>query len=149
MRNLVASMALMAALVFVSTPAKAGEPNLRALGLGSMTPMTHAEAFAVRGQTRRVSTVSVSGSTYDAKAAGIIVFGSIGGKGGGHGGGEGYNGKGGGPNSGGIQFIGGIGTLSSAQAGYSATGTSNASGWALSQATYLHGSYATSQASAN
>ena len=107
----------------------AGEPNLGALGLGSMTKMSHTQSKAVRGQTRPSTTVSVDGRTFDAKIGGIIIIG-------------------GGPIGGG-GFIGGaagVGSLSTATSGYSATGRTSASGWSASQARLVGGSFAASSA---
>jgi hypothetical protein len=129
MKKCFVTAALIASLVFSAQSASAGEPNLGSLGLSSMTKMNHVQSMAIRGQTRRsTNTVTVTGQTFDAKVGGIIIIG-------------------GGPIGGG--FIGGaagVGSLSTATSGYSATGTSSASGWASSQARLVGGSFATSSA---
>lgn len=50
MRNLVVAVALCFALVVSTQSAQAAEPNLKALGLGSMKTMTQPQAKQVRGQ---------------------------------------------------------------------------------------------------
>ena len=129
MKRLIVTLALAAAVCLSSQTASAGEPNLGALGLGSMKSMSHAQAKTVRGQTRRaLTTVSVFGSSFDAKAGGIVIVG-------------------GGPVGGGfIGGIGGVGSLSTATSGYSATGTTAAGGWSFSRATLANGSFSTSRA---
>ncbi|MFK7738442.1 MAG: hypothetical protein AB8B50_20625 [Pirellulaceae bacterium] len=110
---------------------QAGEPNLAAMGLGSMQTMTHTQAKAVRGQTRRVvplTTVTVFGSTFDSRSAGIGVIGG------------GFIGNG---------FIGGGAfglTQSQATSGFQATGVSSATGWSVSQASLFNGSFASASA---
>jgi len=125
-------VALVSGILASAQNASAGEPNLNSLGLSSMTQISHAQAKMVRGQTRRAtSTVTVTGSTFDARAGGIIVLG-------------------GGPIGGG-GFIGGaagVGSLSTARSGYSATGTTSATGWSASRATLTGGSFTTSTATA-
>jgi len=126
-------IALVSVILTSAQSASAGEPNLNSLGLSSMTKISHAQAKTVRGQTRRAtSTVTVTGSTFDARAGGIIVLG-------------------GGPIGGGGGFIGGaagVGSLSTARSGYSATGTTSATGWSASRATLTGGSFTTSTATA-
>ena len=124
-------IALVSVILTSAQSASAGEPNLNSLGLSSMTKISHAQAKTVRGQTRRAtSTVTVTGSTFDARAGGIIVLGG------------GFVGSG---------FIGGaagVGSLSTARSGYSATGTTSATGWSASRATLTGGSFTTSTATA-
>lgn len=131
MKKCFALAALIAtSLVSVQT-ASAGEPNLAALGLGSMTQMNHSQAMGIRGQTRRATTVTaVDGRTSDARVGGIIVIGGIGGGGG---------------------FIGGaagVGTLSTATSGYAAVGTTSAAGWSYSRASLTNGSFTASASQA-
>jgi len=122
-------VALVSGILASAQNASAGEPNLNSLGLSSMTQISHAQAKMVRGQTRRAtSTVTVTGSTFDAKAGGIIVFG------------------GGSIGSGFIGGAAGVGSLSTAQSGFSATGTTSATGWSSSRATLTGGSFTTSTA---
>lgn len=127
MKKCLALAALIATSIVSVQSVDAGEPNLGALGLGSMTPMNQVQAMAVRGQTRRATTLTaVDGRTSDARVGGVIVLGGIGGGGG---------------------FIGGaagVGTLSTATSGYAAVGTTSAAGWSYSRASLNNGSFTAS-----
>jgi len=106
--------ALVACMAAAAPSVQAGEPNLSALGLSSMTKMTHSEAKNVRGQTRR-NRASVSGSTIHGSAGAVFLGG----------GGQVGNGI--------IIGGGGIGYLSGATSSYSATGGKSATGTSFSQ----------------
>lgn len=119
--------ALVACMAAAAPSVQAGEPNLSALGLSSMTKMTHSEAKNVRGQTRRRA--SVSGSTIHGSAGAVFLGG----------GGKVGNGI--------IIGGGGIGYLSGATSSYSAYGGSSATGSSFSQGSPFN-AFTTSSASA-
>ncbi len=131
MKKCLAVAALIATSFVSIQTVSAGEPNLNAMGLGSMTQMNHSQAMSIRGQTRRATTVTaVDGRTSDARVGGVIILGGIGGGGG---------------------FIGGaagVGTLSTATSGYAAVGTTSASGWSYSRASLNRGSFTASASQA-
>ena len=129
MRKFVVLTALMIGCMLSVPNAKAGEPDLGSLGLGSMTKLSHSEAMLVRGQTSKKNKVNVKGSTIHANAGGIIIVG------------------GGSLGNGFIGGLGGIGYLSGATSSYDATGTSSASGVSFSKAS-IGGAFTTSKAKA-